>query len=205
MVLDAGAGWCPYKHLFSHLKYESADFCEIDKEYGAIDYKCDLTAIPVDDNRYDAVICNQVLEHVPEPADVLKELHRILKPNGLLVLSLPFFYQEHEIPYDFYRYTQFACRYLLEKTGFKIQRIEWLEGYYGTLSYQLRIASSCLPLNPKLYGGGLKALISSLIVSMLKPSFAILSVLFSYIDVRYKNVSVGHCKNYAVTARKLNI
>ncbi|MHC4805510.1 MAG: hypothetical protein ACYTBX_04500 [Planctomycetota bacterium] len=49
LVLDAGAGHCPYKHHFSDATYESADFCEVDKKYGDITYVCDLTSVPVED------------------------------------------------------------------------------------------------------------------------------------------------------------
>jgi SAM-dependent methyltransferase len=204
IVLDAGAGQCPYKSLFSHVKYESTDFCQVNKEYGEIDYICDLTSIPVEDNKYDMVICNQVLEHVPEPEAVLRELHRVLKHDGQLWLSAPLFYEEHEMPHDYYRYTQFAFNYLFQKVGLKIKKIEWVEGYYGTLSYQLEGAAKSLPLNPKFYGGGLLGFVVTTTVLLIKPLFAVLSLLFARLDMRYKNVSSGYCKNYAIIAEKAN-
>lgn len=71
LVLDAGAGDQPYRNLLSHCNYEAADFEKVDKPYGKSTYVCDLSAIPVEDGRYDAVLFNQVMEHVPEPARVL--------------------------------------------------------------------------------------------------------------------------------------
>ncbi|MBW4566643.1 MAG: class I SAM-dependent methyltransferase [Tolypothrix carrinoi HA7290-LM1] len=201
-VLDAGAGSGLYKSLFYEANYESADFCQVDKEYDKVTYVCDLTKIPVEDNRYDMVVLTQVLEHIPEPKSVLCEIYRVLKPNGELWLSAPLFYEEHEIPYDFYRYTQFGFKYLLQSANFKVKEINWLEGYYGTLSYQLKTASKTLPKNPKHYGGGVLGLASSMLILLLKPVFSISSVLFYYWDLQNKYVSSGHCKNYAIVAVK---
>ena len=78
------------------------------KTYTEQDYVCDLAAIPVDDARFDHVRLTQVLEHLPEPATVLAELRRVLKPGGTLWLTAPLFYAEHERPYDFFRYTPFG-------------------------------------------------------------------------------------------------
>ncbi len=203
LVLDAGAGNCPYKHYFSHTKYESADFfCQVNKDYAPITYVCDLSNIPVDDDKYNLIFCSQTLEHLPEPQRVLNEFFRILKPGGQLWLSAPLFYEEHETPYDFYRYTQFGFTHLLKSSGFRIKRIEWLEGYYGTLSYQLEMASRALPSNPSSFGGGYKGIICSGIVSILKPLFALLSIFFARLDIRSKYVENGQCKNYIVVARK---
>lgn len=154
LVLDAGAGNCPYRKHFSNARYESADFGQVDKAYGDITYRCDLSTIPVEDNRYDMVCLIQVLEHLPEPGKVLAEMFRVLKPGKALWLSAPLYYEEHETPYDFYRYTQFGFRYQLEQVGFKVERIEWLEGYLGTLSYQCLMAGRALPLDPASYGDG---------------------------------------------------
>ena len=202
LVLDAGAGDCPYKHLFSEARYESADFCQVDKAYGEITHVCDLTDIPVEDNRYDLILLTQVLEHLPEPQDVLREMLRILKPGGELWLSAPLFFAEHEVPYDFYRYTQFGLDHLLQSAGFALRRMEWLEGYYGTLSYQFGDAAIALPYHPKNYGGGLVGAIAAVMALFVKPLFLLLSMLFSRLDVREKHTTSGQCKNYAVVAVK---
>jgi ubiquinone/menaquinone biosynthesis C-methylase UbiE len=75
-VLDAGAGSAPYKSLFEHAHYESADFEQVDKPYAKSTYVCDLKKIPVEDERFSYVVFNQVMEHLPEPDLVLAELNK---------------------------------------------------------------------------------------------------------------------------------
>lgn len=176
LVLDAGAGHAPYRHVFAHVRYESADFRQVDKEYGDMTYVCDLASIPVPANHYDLVLLTQVLEHLPEPRDVLREIYRVLKPGAQLWLSAPLFFPEHEVPYDFYRYTQFGFKHLLTSVGFAVEHTEWLEGYYGTLAYQLLTAAKALPVHPRQYGGGGVGLVAGGMAALLKPVFLVLSI-----------------------------
>jgi len=148
LVLDAGSGQAPYKKYFAHTTYENADFQKVecrDGSYAPSTYICDLADIPVENERYDFIICTQVLEHLPEPWKVLSEFFRVLKKGGKIFLSAPLFFEEHEQPYDFYRYTQFAWEKLLADAGFEIQTLDWLEGYYGTLGYQFFMMSKQMP------------------------------------------------------------
>jgi len=185
VVLDAGAGDGPYKHHFDHATYEAADFQAVPgKTYAGNHYICDLAAIPVADDRYDLVLFSQVLEHIPEPAAVLAELHRVLKPGGRIWASAPLFYEEHEQPFDFYRYTQFGLRRLFEEAGFANLEIEWLEGYLGTVSYQLDVAARAAD------GQGRWRYAS--------PLLRRLSGLAARADVRRRVTAVGHPKNYTL-------
>jgi SAM-dependent methyltransferase len=185
-VLDAGAGHGPYRHHFAHARYESADFQQVEgKTYGQIDYVCDLARIPVEDDRFSLVLLNQVLEHLPEPGSVLAELRRVLKPDGEIWASTPLFYEEHDTPYDFYRYTQFGLRHLFERAGFRDVRIAWLEGYLGTVSYELDVAARAV-------GGGVKA--------PLRRALWLASGLAARADVRRKRTNIGHPKNYTIIA-----
>src|SRR5262245_29656324 len=125
LVLDAGAGDAPYKPLLAHTRYESADFELVDKRYARSTYVCDLSHIPVEDSRFDAILFNQVMEHLPEPKLAIRELARVLKPGGRMIFTAPLFFEEHEQPYDFYRYTQFAVRYLFTEAGLRVDRLDW--------------------------------------------------------------------------------
>ena len=202
LVLDAGAGDGRYKPLFSRARYESADFCQVDKEYGEITYVCDLASIPVEEGRYDLVLLTQVLEHIPEPQAVLAEANRVLRDDGEIWLSAPLFYEEHEAPHDYYRYTQYGLRHLLESAGFTVKRIAWLEGYYGTLAYQLATAARALPLQPAQYGGVLIGLAAVALALLLKPLFLLLSLVFYRLDRKEKHTSSGQCKNHVAVAVK---
>jgi SAM-dependent methyltransferase len=203
LVLDAGSGRAPYRDLFSHARYETADFVAVKgKKYVEQDYVCDLAAIPVEDARFDHVLLTQVLEHIPEPATVLGELHRVLKPGGTLWLTAPLFYAEHEKPYDYFRYTQFGLRHLLESVGFAVQEIDWMEGYLGTLSYQARVLSRSLPSSPGDYGGGLRGLALASTAKLSRRVARRAAIRLASLDLRYKIVGKGLPKNYQVIARK---
>lgn len=124
-VLDAGAGSCPYRVLFSHCDYETQDFSNLHNEqlrhggYGEIDYVCDVAAIPVPENYFDAILCTEVLEHVPDPVKVIYEFARILKPEGKLILTAPLGSGIHQEPYHYYGgYTPFWFDKYLGEAGF---------------------------------------------------------------------------------------
>ena len=201
-VLDAGAGRAPYRDLFAHAHYESADFVAMKgMKYAPPDYVCDLASIPVEDARFDHVILTQVLEHLPEPGDVLRELHRVLKPGGTLWLTAPFFYVVHERPYDFFRYTQFGLRHLLERAGFEVRELGWLEGYLATLGHQAWIAGKSLPTARASYGGGLEGLALALAARVAKAAAARASRSLAALDRRHKLVA-GMPKNFRVVATR---
>jgi SAM-dependent methyltransferase len=205
LVLDAGAGTSPYRKLFRHARYEAADFAQLGTSYAPLDYVCDLTDIPVEDTRFDRVLFNQVLEHLPDPAAALGELHRVLKPGGRIFCSAPLFYAEHQVPYDFYRYTQFALRRLFEDAGFEIMRIEWLEGYFGTVSYQFQQMSRWLPgdlRSVRALGPRWKILYLAPLLLGTRWAAAHLDRAFARADVRWKYTDQGMPKNYVVVARK---
>ena len=67
-----------------------------------------------------SALCTAVLEHLPEPGACLDEIHRVVKPGGAVFFTVPMTMYTHSEPYDFYRYTEYGLRYLLEKHGFQI-------------------------------------------------------------------------------------
>lgn len=120
-ILDIGCGHKPYRGLFSCDEYLGL---EIDSPKSranpAVDKLYDGKTIPFADAYFDSVIATQVLEHVFEPAAWLREIHRVLKPGGRLLLTVPFVWDEHEPPYDYARYTSFGLAHLVKSAGFEI-------------------------------------------------------------------------------------
>lgn len=120
-ILDVGCGTKPYKNFFTYSEYIGLEFdTGIDSDKKLADYFYDGKVFPFDSGSFDSVICNQVLEHIFEPQEFLKEINRVLKPNGKLLITVPFVWDEHEQPYDFARYSSFGLKHLLEKNGFRV-------------------------------------------------------------------------------------
>lgn len=94
--------------------------------------------IPLPDGSVDSVLCTQVLEHVQHPHDVAAELFRVLKPGGLLLLTVPQLNELHEEPHDYFRYTRYGLEALLKDAGFRIEDIDQRGGYHCCRA-QLRI------------------------------------------------------------------
>jgi SAM-dependent methyltransferase len=202
VVLDAGAGNQPYRKLFSHCRYEAADFEMVDKPYGKSTYVGDLGAIPVEGERFDAILFNQVMEHLPDPRKVLVELKRVLKSGGMMICTAPLFYEEHEKPYDFYRYTQFGWHHLMREAGLEVVRLDWMEGYFGTVAYQLETASRYLPMRPRQIAPGLIGFLAAPMMLASKAMFRLLARLFYALDERIRYTANGYPKNYVVLVRK---
>lgn len=121
LTLDVGCGNKPYEHLFDVSKYIGLDLItSIHNVHAFADIFFNGKHLPIKDDIIDTVICNQVLEHVFEPDMFLAEINRVLKNNGIILISLPFVWDEHEQPYDYARYSSFGIKYLLQKHGFSI-------------------------------------------------------------------------------------
>ena len=109
-VVNLGAGKGYFRELFKDSDYLTVDFYP----YEGIDVVADLIKpLPFDSNHFDFIILSNVLEHISEPEKLIKECHRILKDDGTLLITVPFFIKLHQQPYDFFRYTEYALKNLL--------------------------------------------------------------------------------------------
>lgn len=88
------------------------------------DVQGDATRLPFGSAAFDAVICAELLEHVYDPRRVVQEIHLVLKPNGRILITVPFLVQIHGDPGDFARYTDAFWGRLLPELGFEQVAIE---------------------------------------------------------------------------------
>lgn len=138
-VLDAGAGEARFAPCFARQRYCAVDLAVGDElwDYTKLDTITDLTALPFPAASFDACLSIVTLEHVREPACVLAELARVLKPGGAFLLVVPQDWEVHQAPHDYYRYTRYGLRYLLERTGFAQARVLAAGGFFQVLSRRL--------------------------------------------------------------------
>ncbi len=120
-TLDVGCGTKPYQQLFKSDEYIGLEYdTGIDNIKKKADYYYDGKVFPFGDNEFDSIITNQVLEHIFSPNDFLREINRVLKTNGKLLITVPFVWDEHEQPFDYARYSSFGLKSLLNDNGFEI-------------------------------------------------------------------------------------
>lgn len=133
-ILDVGCGIKPYRQLFKSATYTGIDIAGggHTDEAKTVDAFYDGHTIPFPDNSFDTLICTQVLEHADDPEVLVKECARVLKSGGRAFFSMPFMYPEHEIPYDFRRFTSFEHKRLYAKNNFSDSKIIKTTGIFGT-------------------------------------------------------------------------
>lgn len=125
-MMDFGCGAKPYRSLFSVSEYIGVDYDGEGHSHHNenIDVFYDGRTIPFAQDTFDAIFSTEVFEHIFNIDDILKELHRVLKPGGKMLITCPFVICEHEVPNDSARYTSFGLKYLLQQNGFKIIAFE---------------------------------------------------------------------------------
>lgn len=83
------------------------------------------------------VLATQVLEHVPEPKQMLQEISRVLRPGGHLILTAPHIWGIHEAPHDYFRFTHYGLEYLARQAGLHKVYIKAMGGFWVTWSVRL--------------------------------------------------------------------
>jgi len=125
-VLDFGCGDKPYEMLFN----QAEEYVGVDiklpsdvRMKNKADYLYDGMTLPFENSTFDSVVSFEVFEHVFNINQMMSEIYRILKNEGTVLISIPFSYPEHEIPYDYARYTQFGISDILKKNNFQVVKI----------------------------------------------------------------------------------
>jgi SAM-dependent methyltransferase len=129
-LLDVGCGSQQYRRFLGCREYFGIEWSS-EKRPPVV---ADVTRIPFHDGVFDSALCTEVLEHLPEPGRCLAEIHRVVKPGGSVLFTVPMTMYTHSEPHDFYRYTEYGLRYLLEKHRFEIMEVRRLGGVVSVMA-----------------------------------------------------------------------
>jgi SAM-dependent methyltransferase len=123
-MLDVGCGTMPYRALFPQaMPYEGLEINqERQQKNPRVTYFYDGETMPMAANQFAAILCSEVLEHSFVPERLLSECHRVLRPDGALLLTMPFLWPEHEQPWDSQRFTHYGLHHRLAAAGFRVDR-----------------------------------------------------------------------------------
>ncbi|HEX5386104.1 MAG TPA: class I SAM-dependent methyltransferase [Gemmatimonadales bacterium] len=130
-VLDLGCGRAPLYGLYRHFAgtITCVDWADSEHDVRHADVLCDLNEpIPFPDASFDTIIFSDVMEHLYRPQQALEEIRRVLRPEGTLLMNLPFMYPIHEQPHDYYRYTRFALERMLGDASLEAVALESIGG-----------------------------------------------------------------------------
>jgi len=150
-ILDAGAGERQFKKFCAHLNYVAQDFGQYDGrgdqvglqtgswDQTDLDIICDITNIPEPDSSFDAIMCVEVLEHLPSPILAIKEFSRLLRSGGHLIITAPFCSLTHLAPYHFYSgFNKYFYQTHLPSYDFEIVELQENGNFFEYLAQEIR-------------------------------------------------------------------
>ncbi|MGE0267281.1 MAG: class I SAM-dependent methyltransferase [Candidatus Omnitrophota bacterium] len=190
-LLDIGAGHMPLKRILEN-KVGPYDTLDVEARTGNVTFigsVLDMHMIQA--GVYDTAVSFAVLEHVPDPFRAVAEINRILKIDGYFLLSLPHVSRLHEIPHDYFRFTEFGIKALLEKNGFEIIELQRSGTLLSLLAHQISTVLIGLTWHIPVFNQFIFWLNKLLIVYPL-----------SWIDMRFMKNSLTPM-NYFCVARKI--
>lgn len=160
-LYDLGCGEAPYKNFF--LQY-AEQYIGVDWVGSLHNTESDVAAdlnkpLPIASNTADTVVSLSVLEHLCEPQTMISEAYRIMKPNARLILQTPWQWWIHEAPHDYFRYTPYGLKYIIEKAGFIDVNVEPICGFFSMITLKLNYFSLHLIRGPQLMRWAIKALL----------------------------------------------
>ena len=203
-ILDAGAGELRFKPDCDHLDYVAQDFGQYegtgdeglqtgDWDNSRLDIISDITEIPVENSSFDAVLCSEVFEHIPDAVAALNEFSRILKPGGILIITAPFASLTHFAPYHFCGYNKYWYQHHLTKLGFDIETLNHNGSWFSFIAQELR--------RTRFMGATYS---SKILGSITRVAVIPIIVLLSLLSRRDRGSHEALCFNYMVRAIKKN-
>jgi SAM-dependent methyltransferase len=140
-VVDVGCGTRPYRPMFSSAVTE---YVGVDREgtHPQPDVVADAHALPFEDEMFDAGVSFQVFEHVERPAECVRELARVVRVGGDVVITVPGVWPDHEVPHDYWRFTRYGLEAIVKNSGLEMVEITPLGGLWSALGQM-----ACLELD----------------------------------------------------------
>ncbi len=143
-LLDVGCGdkpyeaWFrPYVHSYTGIEQASTFGVTAAGGRGGPDVVYGGGRMPFRDQSFDTVLSVQVLEHTPDPQGLVREMARVLAPDGTLILTAPFQFRLHEEPYDFFRYSPHGLRTLCAAAGLEIVETHAQGGLWSVVGHKV--------------------------------------------------------------------
>ena len=162
-LLDVGCGDKQFERIFrpyvdEYLGIErEATFHATAANLGSShpDFLYDGDRLPFEDGSFDTVLSIQVLEHTPKPRQLVAEMARVLKKDGVLILAAPFSFRLHEEPHDYFRYSPHGLRELCNEAGLAVERVEQVGSLWSLIGHKV---NSYLALHVARIGGAAQQL-----------------------------------------------
>lgn len=200
-ILDVGCGEKPYKSLFSEAaSYKGIDFKNYSKnkdftgekpDYYFDDSYINELKLPFKNDSIDHVVSFQVLEHHRNPQKMIGEMSRITKPNGYILLTVPFLGGLHEVPNDYQRLTEYGLRELFQKYDCKLLEIKKQGSIFSTVSMLFDEYLSTFAAKDKIF---------YLISISIYPPFLVFQYISLFLDLIFNSEKIFF--NYLVLAKK---
>lgn len=193
-VLDIGCGNKPYESWFEGRieKYIGCDI--VQSSSNRVDVLCLANKIPLENENFETVFSTQAIEHIEDFQGMVEEAYRVLKSGGFFILSGPFYWHLHEEPHDFYRFSKYGFKYILEKAGFEVLEINENGGAWATLGLMINHTFSFQNAKANKVVKGLKCIYRKLKLTIF------VNRLFRYLDS--KDFNSINTINYVVVATK---
>lgn len=193
-LLDIGCGNKPYENWTKEKVVEYVGCDVVQSSLNKVDVLCEANKIPLESSFFDTILSTQVIEHVEDHQGLVNEAYRLLKPGGYFILSGPMYWNLHEEPYDFFRFTKYGFKYILEKAGFEVCEITSNGGAWATLGQVINHTFEFRNSKANRVAKGLKYLFRKLRI------YILVNRIFAYLDK--KDFNPINTINYVVVARK---